>query len=271
MGSSYGPQRIVSLQPSLTVTLDALGELARVVACTKYCADVVAGVEDGTRLIIADSWSAKLDEILSARPDLVIASVPYRMDSLAEIMKSGVAVLAFAPKCLEDVYRDTQFLANIVGAEQRGTALIAHMHSEIDAIRQRASAAKSKPRVYCEEWGKPLIHSQHWVAELVEVAGGEFIGTPGAQSTAEAIAASNPDVVLTAWCGAGDRVPLERIVAQRGWQSLRSAVEGRIYCINDEFLNTPAITLLSGLRAMASALHPAIFGEAAPGLRRIAR
>ncbi len=267
---AYGPSRIASLQPSLTVTLDAIGELRRVVACTKYCAEVVAGVEAGERLIIADSWSAKVGEILRARPDLVVASVPYRMESLAEIMKAGVAVLAFAPKCLEDIYRDTQYLANIVGAGQRGAELIAHMQAEIDAVRQRARASQSRLRVYCEEWGKPLIHSQGWVAELVEAAGGEFVGAPGAQTTAEEVAAGDPDVVIAAWCGAGDRVPLERMVEQRGWQDMRAVCARRVYCINDEYLNTPAVTLLEGLRAIACALDPERFGEGARGLRRIA-
>ncbi|MEO8727384.1 MAG: ABC transporter substrate-binding protein [Acidobacteriaceae bacterium] len=267
---AYGPSRIASLQPSLTVTLNAIGELGRVVACTKYCAEVVAGVEDGERLIIHDNWSAKVEQILAARPDLVVASVPYRMESLAEIMKAGVAVLAFAPNCLEDIYRDTQFLANIVGAEQRGAELIDYMQAEIAAVRRRARASQPRVRVYCEEWGKPLIHSQRWVAELVAAAGGEFVGAPGAQTTAEEVAAGDPDVVIAAWCGAGDRVPLERMVEQRGWRELRAVRERRVYCVNDEYLNTPAVTLLDGLRAIASALDPAQFGETARGLRRIA-
>jgi iron complex transport system substrate-binding protein len=270
MNFPHSPTRIVSLQPSLTLSLAELGALDRVVACTKYCTDVVANAKDDTRLIIADSWSAKADEILAARPDLVVASVPYRMESLAEIMKAGVAVLAFAPKCLEDVYRDTQYLANMVGEGQRGADLIVEMQREIEALRAQ-SARTERVRVYCEEWGKPLIHSQGWVAELIGAAGGEFVGTPGSQTTAEGVAAANPDVIVAAWCGAGDRVPLERIVAKRGWQSLRAVEQGRVYCINDEFLNTPAITLLHGLRALASALHPEIFGATAPGLRQLAR
>jgi iron complex transport system substrate-binding protein len=113
---------------------------------------------------------------------------------------------------------------------------------------------------YCEEWGKPLIHSQLWVKELVEAAGGAFVGEPGTTTDAEAVAAADPDVIIAAWCGAGDRVPLERIVEQRQWQGLRAVQSGRVYCIADELLNTPAPTLIDGLHALAEAIHPDIFG-----------
>jgi iron complex transport system substrate-binding protein len=76
--------------------------------------------------------------------------------------------------------------------------------------------------------------------------------------------------MLFAWCGAGDRVPLERVVSQRGWEQQPAVRAGRVFCINDEFLNTPASTLLDGLRAIAAAVHPAIFPEQVPGLRRLA-
>jgi iron complex transport system substrate-binding protein len=167
------------------------------------------------------------------------------------------------------VYRDTQYLAGILQEPKRGAKLVARMCEGIEAVRASSARASSRPRVYCEEWGKPLIHSQPWVQELVEVASGEFIGGAGKQTTVEAVAQADPDVVVAAWCGAGDRVPLEKIVEQRGWSGLRAVQQHRVYCINDEYLNTPAITLLHGLRAIASAVHPDVFGEHAAGLRRI--
>ena len=94
----------------------------------------------------------------------------------------------------------------------------------------------------------------------MEAAGGEFVGEPGATTNADTVAAADPDAIVAAWCGAGDRVPLERIVEQRRWQDLRAVRDGRVYCIADELLNTPAPTLIGGLRALAQAIHPDIFG-----------
>jgi iron complex transport system substrate-binding protein len=133
------------------------------------------------------------------------------------------------------------------------------MEGEIAEVSARTAATGTRPLVYCEEWGKPLIHSQPWVAELVHAAGGQFVGEPAKQTTAEVIAAADPDVLIFAWCGAGNRVPLQRVIQQRGWQDLRSVRNGRVFCIADEWLNTPAPTLLLGLRALEDAIHPSRF------------
>lgn len=259
--------RIASLQPSITVTLADLGRLEDVVACTKYCVDVCPQAGIGAQRIIQDSWSAKAEEILAASPDLVIASVPYRMEAVAEIMKSGIRFLGLAPKSLADVHGDIRTIGRVVDAKDRAEELAVKMMSDVAEVRRR-TAGEARQRVFCEEWGKPIIHSQRWVAELVEAAGGEFVGTPGAQTAAEAIRDSNPDVILAAWCGAGDRVPLEKIVRERGWEQTNAARTGRVYCIADELLNTPASTLIGGLRAIAWALHPEKF-ERPAGIRAI--
>jgi iron complex transport system substrate-binding protein len=77
-----------------------------------------------------------------------------------------------------------------------------------------------------------------------------------------------PDVIFAAWCGAGDRVPLEKIVEQRGWMNVPAVRAGRVFCINDELLNTPASTLIGGLHAIAWALHPELF-PSPRGIRQI--
>jgi iron complex transport system substrate-binding protein len=268
------PQRVVSLQPSVTVTLRDLGVLNRLVACTKYCVDVCPEVLETGCIIVEDSWSAKADQIMAAKPDLVIASVPYRLESVAEILKSGVPFLGLAPKCLDDIYKDIMMIARVMGLEdrntsQRGTVIVARMEREVQAMCQRTMGA-DRPLVYCEEWGKPLILSQTWVAELVESAGGRFLGQPGKHTTEAEVIAADPDVIIAAWCGAGDRVPLEKIIPKRGWEQTKAAKNGRVYCINDEFLNTPASTLIQGLHALAAAIHPEMFA-APPGLLRIDR
>jgi iron complex transport system substrate-binding protein len=267
MSSPHTPQRIVCLQPSATVILDAIGALDRVVACTKYCVDVVPSVADGARLIVADSWTASADQILKAQPDLVIASVPYQEKAVSEILRAGGRFLGFAPRTLSDIDVDIATIAGVVGAMDRGEEVISAMKQGIERIRTLTAATK-RPRVFCEEWGKPLIASQRWVAELVEAAGGEFIGKPGAQIAKEEVQRIDPEVFIAAWCGAGDRVPLEKIVADRGWQEMTAAVSGRVFCIRDELLNTPAPTLLQGLDALAFALHPEIFPDT-KGIRRI--
>ena len=267
MSSGASLRRVVSLQPSVTVTLRELGKLDLLVACTKYCAELCPEVETRNITIVADSWTAQAEQIRAVHPDFAIASVPYQEKSLTEVLKAGVPFLALAPKKLDDIYADIAIIARLVAAEDEGQRVIRCMQDQIAATREKARALP-RPRVFCEEWGKPLIASQRWVAELVEAAGGEFVGIPGAQMESATIAASDPEVLVAAWCGAGDRVPLAKIIQSREWQDLPAVRNSRVYCIRDEYLNTPAPTLVRGLHALASAIHPDQFPQA-EGIRCI--
>jgi iron complex transport system substrate-binding protein len=285
MPDSHSPRRIACLQPSATVILASIGELDRVVACTKYCVDVVPELKDDSRnlsqhgvqdkvqdevqgeprrhvvagncLIIADSWTSKASEIVAARPDLVIASVPYQQAAVVEILKAGIRFLGLAPRTLEDIYTDIALISGSVGASARGAKVISDMQAAIEEVRRQTENLPRK-RVFCEEWGKPIIASQLWVAELVLAAGGDFVGTPGTLCSAEEVARLDPEVIIAAWCGAGDRVPLAKIAAGRGWENTAAVRNSQVYCISDELLNTPAPTLVTGLRALAAAIHPEI-------------
>lgn len=267
--------KIASLQPSISIVLERLGCLDLVAACTRYCVDAVPALRDRGVVVVHDSWSTTAEELLAVGADLVIASVPYRQESLAAILKAGRPVLALAPHCLQDIENDIRLIAGATGqaeAADRAEAVIRAMREDIDGVREYCAGLGARPLVYCEEWGKPLIASQRWVKELVEVAGGVFLGEPGKTTTAEAVAEGDPAVVIAAWCGAGDRVPLEKVAARPGWEAMRAVRDGRVYCIADELLNTPAPTLVDGLRAIAAALYPGEFGPAVGatrGLRRL--
>jgi iron complex transport system substrate-binding protein len=257
--SSNPGLRIAALQPSISIILDRLGALDQLVACTRYCVEAVPALAQRSITVVKDSWSCTTDEILAARPNLFLACVPYRMESLAALLKSGCPVVSLAPHTLADIYADIRLIGSIVHRVDTAESLIDEMQQEIAATRARAASDGLRPVVYCEEWGKPLIHSQPWVAEMVKAAGGQFIGDPAKQTTAEAIAPADPDAMVFCWCGAGDRVPLERVIERRGWQHLNAVRQGRIFCIADEWLNSPAPSILLGLRALAAALHPSRF------------
>ena len=252
--------QIASLQPSVTLTLASLGRLDLLCACTKYCIEALPELATLGLPVLHDSWTASADEIRNSAPDLVIASVPYRMESLAAILKAGRPLLALAPHSLADVYADINLIASVADARAAGEQVVATMRDAIAKARTLA-AYRPKRRVYCEEWGKPIIHSQAWVAELIDAVGGEFVGVPGEHTTAEAIATADPDVLLFAWCGAGDRVPLAKVVERRGWASLRAVRNREVYCVPDEYLNTPAPTLLEGLACLGAAVRPELFPE----------
>ena len=196
MTSLHIPRRIVSLQPSATAILQAIGQLDRLVACTRYCVDICPGAASG-RIVVSDSWSADAAQIIAAKPDLVIAAVPYQEKSVAEILKTGVRFLGLAPRTLADIYTDIAMIAGIAGVPDRGQQVADRMGAAISEVRAQ-TAGLPRRRVFCEEWGKPLIASQMWVSELVQAAGGEFVGAPGKQTTAETVFDASPEVIIAA-------------------------------------------------------------------------
>ena len=141
------------------------------------------------------------------------------------------------------------------------------MQGQVSQIRKITGDFPSR-KVFCEEWGKPLIASQPWVEELVQAAGGQFIGHAGEQITPSEVLVEDPDVLVAAWCGAGNRVPLEKIVRDRRWELMQAVMANNVLCIPDEYLNTPAPTLMKGLMSLAYAIHPELF-PAPSGVRRI--
>src|ERR1700679_2245784 len=105
--------KIISLQPSISIILDHLGRLDSLVACTKYCLDSVPALRGLPITVVHDSWSNKAEEIAPVEADLIIASVPYRQQSLTELLKSGRPVLMLAPRTLADVHHDIRLIAAI--------------------------------------------------------------------------------------------------------------------------------------------------------------
>lgn len=256
--ASSRTMRIVSLQPSITVTLSGLGVSQNIVGCTRHCRELCPELSTTTPRLLNDSWAADSKEISECRPDLVITSVPYRMESLAELLKSGVRVLALAPSSLEDIFGDIRTLAAVVDRSAAGELMIARLQEEIDATRSR-TANLPRQRVYCEAWGKPLVTSPLWVSQLLDATGGDFVCQPSTQVTPQEVLEADPGVILGAWCGLGNRTPLLEILERPGWMETTAAREGRVYAVPDDWFNMPSLTLTMGLRALRSTLHPRAF------------
>ncbi len=253
--TDFTPRRILTLQPSATAILGCLGLEDLIVGCTKHCLEVWPGIAARHPRIVTDSWAAQADEIRGAEPDLVIGAVPYQLEAVAEILKAGIRFLGLAPRTLGDIYVDIGTIAGVVGEAARGTKVVEDMQRGLSQVRERTSGLRPV-RLHCEEWGNPIILSQPWVAELTELAGGKFIGEPGARTTADAVWAADPEVMVLAWCGAGDRIPLEKVVEERAWHQMKAVRTKQVYAIHDVLLTTPAPTLVEGAKALAAVLHP---------------
>ncbi len=245
--------RIVSLAPSATSILCAIGARLLLVGVTKWCRDVapVAGLPQ-----VGDCWHMEsVADIVALRPTLVIGSVPYKQETVGKLLEQPVNLLAMNPRSLEDVYADIRLLGGIAGRAAQAEALIRKMRSGLAAIARAARKVKRRPRVYCEAWPNPRISSPPWVAELVKSCGGEMIVPAGEKVTDAQVAEARPEVIVLAWAATGGKSDPERAYKVEAWNGVPAIRDRRVFMVRDELLNTPGPPLMEGARDLLRVLH----------------
>ena len=251
--------RIVSLAPSATCILWAIGARRDVVGVTKWCAEVAPV---GRLPRVGDCWAAEPGEIARLRPTLLIGSVPFKAEMVARLLELGVPLLAMNPRTLADVYADIRLLGRITGRAGAAERVVRGMQRSLAQIAGRANRpagksprAERRPRVYCEAWPNPRISSPEWVAELVRIAGGEPSLAAGQKVTDEQVATAAPDVIVLAWTATGGRSDPQRALENPTWREVPAIRTGRVHAVHDELLNTPAPILIRGAHELLEILH----------------
>lgn len=252
IGMNTAQMRIVSLAPSATSILCAIGARKLLVGVTKWCGDV-APVGELPKL--GDCWHLEsIAEIARLRPDLVIGSVPFKTETVANLLHEPVNFLAMNPRTLADIERDILLLGSIAGKAVNAQRLVRKMRRDFAAIaRKRWRGARL--RVYCEAWPNPRISSPPWVAELVRIAGGEMTVRAGEKISDAEVAEAQPEAIVLAWAAAGAKSDPAQACAVAAWRGVPAVREGRIYAVRDELLNTPGPPLVAGARQLWELLH----------------
>ncbi|MGC2622140.1 MAG: ABC transporter substrate-binding protein [Candidatus Acidiferrales bacterium] len=255
-------QRIVSLAPSVTSILVALGARRQIVAVSKWCKDVadVGGLPE-----LGDCWSldksGDASALMELRPTLIVGSVPFKTETVQKILALPVPFLALNPRSLADVNADIRVLGRAVQANARAEALIREMQRDFDRVRKIAKRGRTRPRVYCEAWPHPRISSPPWVAELVDICGGEMIVPAGQCVADEDVARANPEVIVLAWAATGGKSKPEQALANSAWRNVSAVRERRVFAIRDELLNTPGPPLVCGVEELLRVIHPEVAGK----------
>lgn len=194
--------------------------------------------------------------LLELRPTLLIGSVPFKTETVQQILALPVPFLALNPRSLADVEMDIRTLGLLASAKPRAEMLIREMRGKFARIRKVASRVKSRPRVYCEAWPNPRISSPPWVAELVEICGGEMSIPAGARIIDEDVARANPEIIVLAWTAVGGTSKPEQAIANPAWKDVAAVREKRVFAIRDEWLNTPGPPLMRGAEELLRVIHP---------------
>jgi iron complex transport system substrate-binding protein len=286
----------VSLVPSATETLFALGLGDEVIAVTHECdwPPETAALPKITRNALPAGLSAgeidtavrartergesiyelDADLLTELRPDLIVTqalcavcAVSYDdVRAVAEGIPTHPAVISLDPNTLGEVLGDVRTLAEATGHRDEGVALVHDAATRIDRVRLTVRAAR-RPRVAALEWLDPPYMAGHWTPQLVDYAGGEDVfGLAGEHSEAtswEAVAAAAPDVVVVMPCGYDAARAHEEAETYR--DRLDSLGAGQVVAVEAAaYFSRPGPRLIDGLELLAWLLHPERFPEPPP-------
>jgi iron complex transport system substrate-binding protein len=152
-------------------------------------------------------------------------------------------------------------LSSLVGATEKGAALVSQLEGNLLQIREKAKAFPRRPRVYFEEWDEPMISAIRWVSELVEIAGGEDVLSELSRSQAASgrihdgsqVIRRDPEVILGSWCGKKFRP--ERVAARPGWETVAAVKADQLFEVKSaDILQPGPAALTDGVRRIHSVL-----------------
>ncbi len=254
------PERIVTLAPSNTEILFALGAEDRIVAVDQW-SDHPPAAKTKPQL---NPFSPSLEQIVKLRPDLILAAHGSAEPVLA-LGRQGVKVLVLAPRTLEDVYRNILLIGRIVEAEGRAKRLVDGMRQRVAAVLAKVRGAP-RPKVFVELDASDPIRPftagpGSFVDLLVQLAGGANVAassrTAWPQFSLEELLRADPDMIILADELVTMNPQTPQTVARRpGWSLLRAVSRGAIYPIETEVVSRPGPRVVEGLELLAKLFHP---------------
>jgi iron complex transport system substrate-binding protein len=285
--------RIVSLVPSATEMLFALGLGDDVVAVTHECdfpaeagelprvtrnalpANLSSGEIDAAvkeRTLLGESIYELDEELLaSLEPDLIVTqalctvcAVSYQdVQSLAKELGSQPRVISLDPTTVGEVLGDARVLAQATGAKDAAVALVQDAARRIDHVRL-ATRRLRRPRVAALEWLDPPFAAGHWTPQLIDYAGGQDVlglaGEPSEERAWDEVRATQPDVVIVMPCGYDAQLAYRE--AEMHHPELSTLGAGQVVAVNAAaYFSRPGPRIVDGLELLAGILHPEEFPD----------
>lgn len=256
------PQHIISLAPSNTEILFALGLGDKIVGVTDFC-DYPE--EAKTIEKVGSYFEPNIEKIFSLSPDLVLA-ITGLPEVIAKLEELGIPALILDPSDLEAVLADIQLVGKATGAEKEAEALVSKMKERITAVTEKAAEVKERPRVFCEidatDPSKPWTTGPgSFMDAMIQLSGGTNVAadaeSPWPQLSAEEIIAKDPDIIILADSKYG--VTPESVRERPGWEVITAVKEGAIFDIDDDLISRPGPRIVDGLEAVARIIHPELF------------
>jgi ABC-type Fe3+-hydroxamate transport system substrate-binding protein len=254
------PARIVSLVPSATDLVVALGERHRLVARTMYDRNPLLA-----RLpSVGGTIDPNLEAVLSVRPDLVLTWDDSTAPGLRQrLERAGLHTVVIRATTLADVRGTIRQLGGVLKVSGKADSLMGRIQSGLDSVKA-LSDGRAKVRVFYLVWARPLITTAGgtFIDSLITIAGGENVfgdlSGPWPMVSIESVIARQPDVILWSRHRSGLQ---ENLADDPRWRGVRAARLGRVLAVDGELMARPGPRLVEAARALERLIH---HGERSP-------
>lgn len=263
------PKRIVSLAPSNTEILFAVGTGSKVVGVTDYCNypyNFSAWIKAGNLTSIGNYWNPNIEAIIALEPDLIVAA--FAQEEVVTALRGiGYKILVLAPNNLEGVLNDILLVGRATDRDVAAAILVNDLRHRIDTISRKMESASSRPKVYYEVWYDPLwsVGSKSWENELIEKAFGVNIFSQSLnyfETSSEAIIVYNPDIMIFPF-GHETKTPFwgnfDQVKERPGWNAINAVKNNRLYKIDADIVSRPSPRIVDALEILAEGIHPELF------------
>ena len=258
------PQRIVSLAPSNTEILFALGLGDKVVGVTEYCNYPEAAK---TKPKVGGFSTVDIEKVVSLRPDLVLATQIHSKTIIPALEKLGLTVVALTPSSLTGVLDSITLVGKITGQSKEASELVKDLSTRITAIAdktQKLSPAQ-RPRVFYVTWHDPLMTAGTGTLsnDVISQAGGQNIAsdiTGDKTIDLETVINRDPEVIIVSvGMGTGEDSPWQYIKSESRLKNTQALLADRVYKIDGDLIHRPGPRIVEALEQMAQFIHPELF------------
>lgn len=253
------PQRIVSVAPSPTEIMFAVGAGSQVVGVDNY-SDYPA---EARSLPQIGSYTLNVEVIMSLKPDLIVSSDLVPRAQLDQLAAQGIPYFIFATRTMEDVFKDLRLAGSLTGHSLEAEALIAGLQARVNAVTNKTLAdGVEKVRTYVEYYPLWTYGPGSFGNDLIRLAGGSNIAANASNEypelTPEFIIAQNPQVVIYT-VGPMTTTTSSDFAARSGWSNIYAVSHNKIYSIDDNLVSRYGPRVVDGLEQLAEIIHPELF------------
>ena len=254
--------RIISIAPSNTEILAALGFADKIVAADTYSRGLEGVASD---IPFFDLMALDTEQIILLEPDIIFVAGISKVggiDPLKVVSDVGICVLYIPSSSgIADIKADIKLIATVMGVVDKGEKIVADMEKTIDATATIGKTIRDKKKVYfeisAESYSLYSFGSGVYLNEMLEILGAENIFADGKQwmvVAEEAILDRNPDVILTSTDDIDK--PVEVIMSRPGWNALTAVQNGDVYSIDTDSSSRPSHRIVKALQEMAKTVYP---------------